>query len=115
MHQAARVVDERALEYHLLSLDSEMVTQPYWQCRPFINDHQRDFTGAESIEDIISEEITESNKISWFWRRTRTVALGVILGITLYITCLFISSMLPYQESGAAKLHPALLERMFGG
>ena len=54
-------------------------------------------------------------KRSSLLRNVRMAAIGLALGLTSHVIYLFVLSMLPYEQSGAARLSDRLITLLSGG
>ena len=68
---------------------------------------------ADSSESAVAGETVQ--KKGSLLRNIRLAAIGLALGLTSHVIYLFVLSMLPYEQSGAARLSDRLISVLSGG
>ena len=68
---------------------------------------------AHSGEDAVLGETIQKRRSPL--HNVRMVAIGLALGLTSHVIYLFVLSMLPYEQSGAARLSDRLITLISGG
>ncbi len=68
---------------------------------------------ADSGESAVPGETIQKRRS--LLRNVRMVAIGLALGLTSHVIYLFVLSMLPYEQSGAARLSDRLITLLSGG
>ncbi len=68
---------------------------------------------ADSGESAVTEETIQKRRS--LLHNVRMVAIGLALGLTSHVIYLFVLSMLPYEQSGGARLSDRLITLLSGG
>ena len=67
---------------------------------------------GSSDEGIVGETVGRRRPLL---RRARALAVGLALGVSAHVVYLFVLSVLPFEQSGAARLSDRLLSIISGG